>query len=270
MAESGWLTRSLEQPYPYTLDYQGKINNKDVKEAFLNIIDFIQTNPDKSEAILRLLLNQVRKIAEANRVKIVKLSNPEKINIKIIISCLEEHFDFNYKTHGASKLPVLAFYAIYKNLIKEIARYQSCALKDLGSHTASDRTSRSAGDIEILDENNNVIEAIEIKYGKAIDLQIVRIAKDKIIRFNPRRYCIFSSLDILDSETEIINQEISEIFKTHGCQVIVNGIIPTLKYYLRLIMSLESFVEDYSNLVQLDHELQSIHKIQWNKILSNL
>ncbi len=26
MAESGWLTRSLEQPYPYTLDYKGKIN----------------------------------------------------------------------------------------------------------------------------------------------------------------------------------------------------------------------------------------------------
>jgi DNA (cytosine-5)-methyltransferase 1 len=23
MAESGWLTRSLEQPYPYTLDYNG-------------------------------------------------------------------------------------------------------------------------------------------------------------------------------------------------------------------------------------------------------
>lgn len=26
MAESGWLTRSLEQPYPYTLDYEGKIS----------------------------------------------------------------------------------------------------------------------------------------------------------------------------------------------------------------------------------------------------
>ena len=25
MAESGWLTRSLEQPYPYTLKYEGEI-----------------------------------------------------------------------------------------------------------------------------------------------------------------------------------------------------------------------------------------------------
>jgi DNA (cytosine-5)-methyltransferase 1 len=41
MAESGWLTRSLEQPYPYNLDYNGKISNKVVKEAFLNVLDFV-------------------------------------------------------------------------------------------------------------------------------------------------------------------------------------------------------------------------------------
>ena len=40
MAESGWLTRSLEQPYEYTLDYQGKISNKVVKKAFLETLDY--------------------------------------------------------------------------------------------------------------------------------------------------------------------------------------------------------------------------------------
>jgi len=38
MAESGWLTRSLEQPYPYTLGYKGKISGKGIKEAFLNLL----------------------------------------------------------------------------------------------------------------------------------------------------------------------------------------------------------------------------------------
>ena len=38
MAESGWLTRSLEQAHPYTLDYPGKITPKIVKEAFLEKI----------------------------------------------------------------------------------------------------------------------------------------------------------------------------------------------------------------------------------------
>jgi DNA (cytosine-5)-methyltransferase 1 len=35
-------------------------------------------------------------------------------------------------------------------------------LKPLGSHTASDLTSQSAGDIEIFDKNKNLIEAVEI------------------------------------------------------------------------------------------------------------
>lgn len=34
--ESGWLTRSIEQPRPFTMDFPGKIRNKDVKNAFLS------------------------------------------------------------------------------------------------------------------------------------------------------------------------------------------------------------------------------------------
>ena len=43
MAESGWLTRSLEQSFPYTLDYKGNISNKQVKQAFLKLIDSLET-----------------------------------------------------------------------------------------------------------------------------------------------------------------------------------------------------------------------------------
>ncbi|MDJ0598974.1 MAG: DNA cytosine methyltransferase [Crocosphaera sp.] len=125
MAESGWLTRSLEQPYPYTLDYNGNISNKKVKEAFLNLIDFVETYPNNTEIALRLLLSEVRKITEANKIRIVKLNNPEKFDIITIVNCLDYHFNFNYKTHGASKLPVLAFYAIYQQLIQEVERYKS-------------------------------------------------------------------------------------------------------------------------------------------------
>src|SRR5699024_7544403 len=42
MKESGWLTRSLEQPYEYTKDYQGKISNKKVKDAFLSIFEDVE------------------------------------------------------------------------------------------------------------------------------------------------------------------------------------------------------------------------------------
>lgn len=268
MAESGWLTRSLEQPYPYTLDYPGKIGNKSVKEAFLNLIDWVQKKPDKAELVLIILLREVIQNTKLNQVQIIKIGSDEKLNIRNILDILEEHFNFNYKTHGASKLPVLAFYAIYQIFIEEVERYKLCTLKKLASHTASDLTSRSAGDIEVFDENNKLFEAVEIKHGKEIDLQMIRIAKEKIVKYNPQRYCIFSSYDIKNSESESIDIEISEIAKNYECQLIVNGTIPTFKYYLRLIASLDNFINKYSTLVESDPELQANHKIKWNEILS--
>ncbi len=270
MSESGWLTRSLEQPYPYTLSYQGKINDSKVKEAFLHIIDYVQTYPEKAEICLRLLINQVIKVTKTNKIQIIKLANPDKIDIITLINSLAKHFDFDYKVRGGSKLPVLAFYAIYICLVTEVDRYKSCTLKVLGSHTASDRTSQTAGDIELFDQQGNLFEAIEIKYGKEIDLPIIRIAQEKIIKHNPKRYFIFSSKDIKLSEADLIKAEIKKIAETHGCQMIVNGLIPTLKYYFRLLMSLEKFIDEYSKLIELDQELQVVHKTKWNEILSEL
>jgi len=59
MAESGWLTRSLEQPYPYDENYNGKISGKGVKESFLKIIDKVQVNDFSAELILKNLILKV-------------------------------------------------------------------------------------------------------------------------------------------------------------------------------------------------------------------
>ncbi|MCY4216481.1 MAG: hypothetical protein OXC92_05815 [Flavobacteriaceae bacterium] len=40
--ESGWLTRSFEQPHPYDSSYPGKITPKSLKEKFLNLIHSIE------------------------------------------------------------------------------------------------------------------------------------------------------------------------------------------------------------------------------------
>lgn len=82
--------------------------------------------------------------------------------------------------------------------------------------------------------------------------------------------CIFSSANINDSDSHLIDKEIKNIRDNHGCQIIINGTIPTLKYYLRLITSVEKFIENYSKLVEADQELQAIHKLKWNEILSQL
>ena len=186
MAESGWLTRSLEQPYPYTLDYNGKISNQKVKKAFLQILDYLQEKPKKARNVLRLLLHQAIAAKKRLIVPIETLKNPEKITIQKAIDALNLHFNHKYKIHGGSKLPVLAFYAIYKLLLHEMKRYKSCSLVALGSHTASDRTSKSAGDIEIL-KDTEYYEVIEVKLDKRIDTNILRIAIKKIYHSNVYR-----------------------------------------------------------------------------------
>lgn len=270
MAESGWLTRSLEQAYAYTLDYQGKINDKAVKEAFLHLLDYVQKYPHHAEYLLKLLFNKVIKTVEANKLVITRITHPEKLSISSIVDCLEQQFSYNYHISGGAKLPVLAFYAIYQSLITEIKRYNNCTLKELGLHTTSDRTSKSAGDIEIFTEDQQLFEGIEIKLDKHIDLNMVRIAYEKIQRFNPQRYCIFSLKPIKESDKTSIEHLVVKIRQEHGCQVILNGVIPTLKYYLRLVESLERFIENYSQLIQNDTELKLIHKEIWNTLVEQL
>lgn len=267
MAESGWLTRSLEQPYPYNLDYNGKISNKVVKEAFLNVLDFVEKNPKSTQNVLRLLLNEAINSKNDALVDIVPLENPETLTIDKIISALDEHFRTKYATSGGSKLPVLAFFAIYKSLIKEIGRYKGCILAEMGSHTASDRTSKSAGDIEIF-KKKDLFEAIEIKLDKAIDVTMVRIAIEKIARYNPNRYYILSYLGIKETDKSEIDNLIEQLKTEHGCQIIINGLLPTIKYYLRLINSLDEFIENYNNLVQNDNEIKKIHKEKWNELIN--
>ena len=267
MAESGWLTRSLEQPYPYNLDYNGKISDKVVKTAFLNVLDFVEKNPNSAKNILRLLLFEAIQSKNNSIVAIIPLENSEKLTISSIVNALDEYFRTKYDTHGGSKLPVLAFYAIYKSIINEIGRYKNCTLAEMGSHTASDRTSKSAGDIEIF-KNKSLFEAIEIKLDKAIDVTMVRIAIEKIARYNPDRYYILSYIGIKESDRLEIANLIDELKLEHGCQIIINGLLPTIKYYLRLITSLEEFVTNYNQLIEKDTEIKKIHKEKWNELIT--
>ncbi len=267
MAESGWLTRSLEQPYPYDFKYNGAIGF--LKMPFLETLDFVQKNENCAKNLLIFLLKNVISVSQSSIVKINPIKDAEKLTIEKIVEALSKHFLFQYGTHGGAKLPVLAFYALYSNLIQELKRYENCTLAPLSSLTASDKNNETPGDIEIF-KNGNVFESIEIKLNKKIDSQILRIARDKIYKWNPNRYYILSVLGIESAEKCEIEKIVSEVSKNHGCQIIINGLIPSIRYYLRLVENLAEFVEYYSHLVEIDCELQKAHKEKWNELLSEL
>ena len=113
-AKSGWQTRTFERPKPYLLSYDENIGN--IKDAFLSIYDLVEKNPDK--AIYALALLMLRRIELRERSK-VNLAVPNIQDVIQITRFFELHFFNTYKdSKGASRLPVLALYAIYESAPK--------------------------------------------------------------------------------------------------------------------------------------------------------
>ena len=276
MAESGWLTRSLEQPYPYTLDYEGKIRNKTVKNAFLQILNDIEENKADPEKYLQAIFSALITLMEESQINfnfIEETQQEKTITIGKIVDLLRHHFSHNYGVAGASRLPVLAVYSAYEMLMG-IQRYEGKTLLPLKSHTTADTKSRgirAIGDIEVM-HDNRFFEGVEIKHNIPISLGLVEDAYQKFAQTPVSRYYLLTTAEPNVEDVDSVNDLVSEIHKQHGCEVIVNGILPSLKYYLRLLSSPQLFLEVYSRNLQLDFqrkaEIKETHLRYWEALLN--
>lgn len=256
MAESGWLTRSLEQNLPYDLNYPGKITHAKLKSSFLYLLDQIQNHNKSSETYLLFLF---AKLIEFREQKQISLAKPTNLPISTIIDHLRQHFESRYSVHGASRLPTLAVYSIYQCMVKELKRFEGKILMPLEEHTSSDRSSGRVGDIEVRDSNGNVFEAVEIKHGIPVNTQLVRDSYEKFKAHPIQRYYLLSTADVDSSDIENLTEEVSRILKIHGCQVIINGIYPSLKYYLRLLHNTYDFIDNYVENLKKDKTIKYEH-----------
>jgi DNA (cytosine-5)-methyltransferase 1 len=266
MAESGWLTRSLEQKVPYDTNYSGAIRPASLKTAFLETIDFIQKG-NQLDDVLSFIFQGL--IIQRNSQQI-DLARPINLPIATIVDLLSKHFDTKYSAEGASRLPVLALYAAYQCLINETKRFEGKTLLPIESHTSADSRSGRIGDIDIVDEKERAFEAVEVKHGIAITTQLVKDAFEKFKTTQVNRYYLLSTANIDISQKDEIDQEIDRIKNIHGCHVIANGLTHSLKYYLRLLSDTSEFIENYVNLIENDTALKFEHKKQWNTIISEM
>lgn len=266
MAESGWLTRSLEQKVPYDSNYSGAIRPDSLKTAFLETIAFIQKGKDLDK-VLSFLFQGL--IIQRNAQQI-DLAKPHNLQIATIIDLLTKHFDTKYSAEGASRLPVLALYAAYQCLVNETKRFEGKTLLPIESHTSADTRSGRIGDIDIVDEKERAFEAVEVKHGIAITAQLVKDAFEKFKTTQVSRYYLLSTINIDASQADEINKEVDRIKNIHGCHVIANGLTNSLKYYLRLLSDTSEFIENYVNLIETDTALKFEHKTEWNNIISKM
>ena len=264
MSESGWLTRSFEQSHPYYFDFPGNITPKQLKSAFLHIVDIAQ-NSDSNKAKSFLLRLFIGLVEARDRNKNLRLARPVNLSIAQLVDRLIQHHEV--KSPGAARLPVLAMHAILTVLARETKRYRNCQLLPLEAHTTADSRSQLVGDINILDGNGTFFEGYEIKHNVPITTELIQTSFQKI-RTTPVK--VFYILTTHTHENyEAFKPEIDHIAHSHGCQLIVNGVDRTLLYYFRLIGDTRSFIDQYVSHLENDDAITFELKDNWNKIVAN-
>lgn len=276
MAESAWLTRSLEQPRPYNLNFPGRIRNKALKLAFLNTLDRVQTDSALAPKLLVALMGLMFEAVEKDSALLVNVQVAGRVTIAKIIDAIGRHIRYNYGRGvvGTARLPVLAVYSVYNLLMSDVKRYSGKTLLPLASHTSPDYRSKSLGDIDVNNADNSCFESVEIKHNKPITPDMIGVAYRKIKNTQIDRYYILTTSEPNFDDYESVMQEIEKYKKVHSCQIIVNGVIPSLKYYMRLVSDPQDIIAEYTKWLEYEfHRASGIkreHLRVWREIRQNV
>jgi DNA (cytosine-5)-methyltransferase 1 len=199
----------------------------------------------------------------------IRLAIPCTDDPTIIKQIFEQHFFFKYKSSkGASRLPVLALYAVYQVLVGEVSRYAGKKLAPLNEHSAADSQTGAVGDIEVLTSGGAVFEAVEVKHEIEIGAAIMEGIRSKVMDKRIDRYYVLTTHK--NCEPVGLQDGIAQIQKLFGCYVIVNGVVPSLKYYLRLLSKPSDVFPNYVRLLQADKAISHEHRMAWNEVATRL
>lgn len=261
-AKSGWQTRTFERPRPYTLDFPENIGS--IKQPFLFCLDEIQEKGESASLALQYLILRQLQLREKKK---IGLAIPRIDEISVIVELLRAHFFFKYKGKGASRLPVLAVYSIYREILSQVKRYEEKSLRPLQSHAAADSQTGAIGDIEVEDSKKKLFEGVEIKHNLRITSDSIEDVSRKIAPHGPERYYILTT-----HEECLPSQDLASLLQQKkqktGVQIIVNGVIPTIRYYLRLLDKPGAIFPHYLDLLSQDAAISHEHRAAWNDIVA--
>ena len=273
--ESAFLTLATREKIPWTkTEGQNlKIRDKNVKTSYLEIFDVIQKGKVKPKDCLQYIFAKLFVLSQEQYAifdeTIEAVNFHEIINITTVIKMLEAHFEIKL----SSRLPVIAIYTVYQELIKEVKRYSNKELKSLNVHTSSDK--HGYGDVEVWNKNNTPFEMVEIKHNIAIDRNLIFDIAKKSEKTTIERYYILTTYKnsfVSKEEVEYINKFILKLYKDSGIEIIANGIIPSLKYYLRFIEDYKGFLLAYTENLIVDAknstEIKDFHIEKWKELLN--
>ena len=265
VSESGWVRRPFNQNAPYGLSYAGSIGGNGLKEAFLRVLDAVESGKADPRSLLIYMLKQLVKLRELER---VRLARPTGLTIPGIARRLDSHF--SGVGSGKARLPILAVYAAYRQMVGSgTGRYRRMNLREMESPAMAGSRLGSIGDIEVTDpKDGSVVEAVDIKHGRSITADTVRKAYGRFKAEPVKRYYLLTTAGIVNAGE--VAREVDRIREEHGCQVIVGDVSDILGRHLQMLKSPDDFIAGYVGLVEDDISIKYAHKMSWNNVVSTM
>ncbi len=265
--ETHWLSQTFSFASQYLRGLQLKTNPKNAGLDMVELVNRVQEASGTSVARAVTVVLLTRLIEQRNRGK-VALEKPKDLTIDQIIEVLQAHFHKGY-SRNTPRLPQLAIYAMYRCIIGTIARYEGMTLQPLERMKTANRKSGSVGDVDV-NYGEKPFEAVEVKFEVPISRDDVGEAIQKIKTASVERYFILGTAGTASSDREIIRKLQSDFKRANGCEIIVDSLLETIRRYLRLVRSANTFVFEYTTLVETDADLDYEHRLAWNEICATL
>ncbi len=263
--ETHWLSQTFSFAGPYVrgtvLRTQPKAAGALLVEA-LNLIEEAPegTRADFARAAVVALIVQL--IIIRNRERVI-LTRPKDLSVERTVGLITRHLSRPYR-QNAPRLPQLVIYAAYQCLVASVGRYTGMRLEPIERMKSADRKSGTVGDV-VVTEGGQPVEAVEVKLDQEIAFIHVAEAIDKVRAQAVRRYYILSTAGIARAERQAIEKRRREFLAQNGCEIIINGVIESLAYYLRLLPSTTEFLFAYAELLETDEDTNYEHRIAWNE-----
>jgi len=261
--QTHWLSQTFSIAGPYTRESKLATIPKRAGILTVEVINDIQEKAEAAFARWTVVLILYLLIDERNKGQ-VHLTKPKNLTIDEAVRLLRSHFLRSYKKN-APRLPQIAVYALYKCLVDSVVRYKDCRLEPLMRMKAADRKAGTVGDV-VVTRDKHPVEAVETKFDVPITAQHVAEAIEKVRAASVERYFLLSTGGIESSESQDIDRLRQDFRQSNGCEIVVDGVLETVAYYLRLLRSTGEFVIAYTEILEKDLDLDYEHRIAWNEL----
>lgn len=261
--ETHWLTQTFSFAGRLEESLVLKTAPKSIGPLVIEVVNAVETagSAEIAEEAVARILRRLILIRNQGR---VQLTIPKNLPVAAVVDLLRIHFSRRY-SKNAPRLPQCAIYAVYSCLGKEVTKYRNLDLQPLGRMKSADRKAGTVGDIELTSEGSP-FEAVEIKLGIPIGIAHVREACEKVKALTIRRYYLLSTAGVAEADRGEIDAAKAGFHRSNGCELIVNGVLETLSYYLRILRTTESFLAAYVALLNEDPDVTYEHKAAWNGV----